>query len=267
MRKAADQGVSRGATCLGLMVHRGEGIGHDAVAAADWYGKAAEQGSAAAQFDLGNCYAEGWGVGQDRARAAVWYRKAAEQDTSWRSSSWATVIHGRRRARDLGEAARWFTRPPRRGTRPRSTTWGCATKGEGVPRDEAQAAAWLRKAAEQGLPIAQNTLGVQYAKAVGSPGRCGGVCLVRPGGRKGPCRAIRNRGILAARMSAEAKDRGNACSMSARPPARSRPYCRKFLSPCLTPTTKTDDKTEAYKPCWYRVALQARHFGSQASSG
>jgi TPR repeat protein len=41
--------------------------------------------------------------------------------------------------------------------------------GLGVPQDDAEAARWYAAAAEKGLPIAQNNLGIRYYNGAGVP--------------------------------------------------------------------------------------------------
>ena len=41
--------------------------------------------------------------------------------------------------------------------------------GQGVPKNDAEAAGWLRKAAEQGIAIAQASLGVRHFYGLGVP--------------------------------------------------------------------------------------------------
>ncbi len=62
---------------LGRMYAKGEGVPHDYVAAARWYGLAAEQGHGAAQFNLADLYKYGKGVPQGYVDAYMWWSVAA----------------------------------------------------------------------------------------------------------------------------------------------------------------------------------------------
>ena len=70
--------------------------------------------------------------------------------------------------RDAAQAVAWYRKAAEQGDAVAQNNLGVSyAKGEGVPRDAAQAVAWFRKAAEQGNAVAQKNLGVSYAKGEG----------------------------------------------------------------------------------------------------
>jgi len=61
---------------LGLAYEGGNGIGADAIKAAEWFSKAAKAGHALAAHHLSVCYAQGRGVERDAAHAERWRAEA-----------------------------------------------------------------------------------------------------------------------------------------------------------------------------------------------
>ena len=68
-RKAAEQGIAKAQSNLGLMYDNGEGVSEDDAKAVYWYRKSAERGHAKAQYNLGLMYDNGYGVSEDDAKA------------------------------------------------------------------------------------------------------------------------------------------------------------------------------------------------------
>src|ERR1017187_4656498 len=76
-RKAADQGLVKAQSKLGLLYHNGKGVPQDDSQAALWFRKAAEKGYHPAQYGLGLMYVKGQGVPQDYTEAYFWFEVAA----------------------------------------------------------------------------------------------------------------------------------------------------------------------------------------------
>lgn len=78
-RKAADQGVIKAQTAVGLAYENGIGVAKDEEEAVLWYRKAADQQDVEAQLRLGDCYYYGVGVGKNMSKANQFYQKAVDQ--------------------------------------------------------------------------------------------------------------------------------------------------------------------------------------------
>jgi TPR repeat protein len=135
----------------------------------------AEQGYPAAQNSLGIKYRDGQGVAQDFIESVKWFRLAANQGYDDAQFNLALMYD----------------------------------EGRGVAKDRAQAVKWFRLAADQGLPDAQNNLGVRYDNGVGVARDYVQAYkwfdLAASGfpasDRENRDRAVRNRGIVAAKMT------------------------------------------------------------------
>jgi TPR repeat protein len=140
----------------------------------------AEQGDARAQVTVALMYYHGRGVQQDDAEALKWFRLAADQGDAYAQFNLG-VMYG---------------------------------EGQGVPQDNAKAAEWYRLAANQNNPQAQYNLGLWYAQ-----GEDGAQDLVRahmwfnlaaarfpPSDSRNRSLAVRNREVVAAKMSRDQLD-------------------------------------------------------------
>jgi len=84
---------------------------------------------------------------------------------------------------DLGQAAWWYRKAAEQGLAVAQFSLGAMYfNGEGVPHDDEQAVAWFRKAADQGHAFAQLNLGRMYASA--SRGNLGTAYYVGEGAAK-----------------------------------------------------------------------------------
>ena len=120
-------------------------------------------------------YGTGRGVSQDHAAAMSWFRKAAEQGHAEAQYNLGVMYED----------------------------------GRGVPRDYTAAMSWFRKAAEQGEAKAQFNVGIMYAHGQGVPRddvqahKWLDLASSHSGASEKEIRerAVRNRDILAARMT------------------------------------------------------------------
>ena len=135
----------------------------------------AEQGYPAFQNSLGARYRDGRGVAQDLIEAVKWFRLAANQGMPDAQFNLALMYD----------------------------------EGKGIAKDRAQAVKWFRLAAEQGMPDAQNNLGVRYDNGQGVARDYVqaykwfdlAASNFPASDKENRERAVRNRGIVAAKMT------------------------------------------------------------------
>jgi hypothetical protein len=131
-------------------------------------------GEPEAQYQLGRLYESGAGVPQDDSLAASWLSRAAQQDHLEAEVSLAGLyMSGRGVRRDSTEAARRFRHAAERG-HPWAQFWMTASffrawKSTGDSTAIAEALRWLRAACDQGLPVAEFSLGSMYRSGDGVP--------------------------------------------------------------------------------------------------
>ena len=177
----------------------------------------AEKGDVASQSALGDCYYNGDGVEVNHSEAAKWYRKAAEQgdiNAEFKlGAMYATLYEvGKGVVRDYGESIKWYHKAVdqyRKAADQGVAVAQCSLgqiyrQGEIVPQDYSEAAKWYRKAAEQGEVNAQENLGVQYSKGEGVPQNdIEAYIWFSLAAAQGDMDATRDRDIVAERMSRE----------------------------------------------------------------
>jgi hypothetical protein len=150
----------------------------------------AERGNAASQYILGLMYVKEYGVSQDEIKTVKWYRKAAEQ-------GYAIVQN------NLGVMY---------------------DKGYGVSQDYKEAVKWYRKAANQGNANAQNNLGGMYALGRGVPKNYVFAYMWwNIAGTSGDKRAIKNRDIVAKRMTLSQIEESKRLARAWKPKKSERP--------------------------------------------
>jgi TPR repeat protein len=76
LKDAAEAGLPRAETMLGLCYAEGEGVEANPAAALGWYRKAAAHGDTTAAELLGTAYAAGSGIDQDLVEAYMWFTLA-----------------------------------------------------------------------------------------------------------------------------------------------------------------------------------------------
>jgi TPR repeat protein len=150
---------------LGMDALMGIGPGRDTVAAMDYFRKSADLGYPPAQISLGYYYETGGLLAVDPAMALDWYKKAAKQDD--RVADWVLgrlYFTGQGTPRDLNQAQVVLQRAANQ-----EDPFGAHLLGMVLlERSQyAQAAKWFEKAAMQGLPQAQQQLGMLYKDGKG----------------------------------------------------------------------------------------------------
>jgi TPR repeat protein len=147
----------------GLM---GYGVARNDLTALDYFRRSAELGYAPAQVVLGYFYDTGTIVNAEPAQALAWYKKAAEQDD--RLAEWLVgrLIYtgGTGAPRDLNEAIQWLEKAAAHDDPFAEYLLGSIFLERG---QYLQAAGLFRKAAVQGLPQAQEQLGLLLKKGLG----------------------------------------------------------------------------------------------------
>ncbi len=133
--------------------------------ALEYFHRSAELGYAPAQDVLGYFYETGITTPAEPGQAADWYKKAAQQDDSlaqWRLGQ--LIYAGAFPPRDLNEASSWLLKSAAHGNAFSECLLGMI---ELERNDYAKAAEWFRKSAEQGLPQAQQQLGLLLQRGQG----------------------------------------------------------------------------------------------------
>ena len=155
---AAEQGLDMAQTNLGVLYDTGRGTEENNVAAARWFREAARQGNPVAQYNLALMLHQGDGIPQNKAQAAALYGRAAEQGVPLAFLPHAELLSELGRY-DLAYAS--YQRAEDAGSVEAAYRKGVLLhKGLGVAADPAAALAQYQKAAEAGLPLAQQQLGV-----------------------------------------------------------------------------------------------------------
>jgi TPR repeat protein len=151
----------------GMNALLGSSASRNDVVALDSFHRAAELGYAPAQVVLGYLYETGRIVTPDPMQAFDWYKRAAGQDDPL--GEWLVghmVYSGAVPPRDLNEATLWFQKAAAH-----KDPFGEYLLGRVKldRKDYAGAAVWLQKAALQGVPQAQQELGLLLLQGRGVP--------------------------------------------------------------------------------------------------
>ena len=163
--RAAEQGLDMAQTNLGVLYDTGRGTEENNVAAARWFREAARQGNPVAQYNLALMLHQGDGIPQNKPQAAALYGRAAEQGVPLAFLPHAELLSELGRY-DLAYAS--YQRAEDAGSVEAAYRKGVLLhKGLGVAADPAAALAQYQKAAEAGLPLAQQQLGVMTT--IGDP--------------------------------------------------------------------------------------------------
>jgi TPR repeat protein len=166
LKASAARGHTGALFNLGMMYDRGIGVEQNFSEAAKWYELAASNGHPNAQIVIGHMYEKGQGVQQSEEQALKWTRRAAE----------ARIFE----ADDLSSNPFIQAAPPKPSDfeqTKRDADSGNAlaqnrlgvwyARGAGVVKSETAAARYIRLAAEQGLANAQFNLGLLYFQGQG----------------------------------------------------------------------------------------------------
>lgn len=165
--EAALQGEPEAQCTLGARYASGEGGEQDFAKSLEWYTKAAEQGNAKAQWNVAILYARGpGGIAQDMQQAVQWCQQAADQGFAAAQATLGLMYaNGQGVEKDMGQAVALLQQAADQGDA--EAEYNLAIMHEqGLPTgtaDPKQAFDWFSKAAEQGLPAAQERLGLMYA--------------------------------------------------------------------------------------------------------
>ena len=150
---------------MGLDAMNGVGPDRNPLAAVDYIHRSADLGYPPAEVMLGSFYDTGNTVLRDPGQAATWYKKAALQDDP--VGEWLLgrlILSGAVPPRDLNEAARSLQKSAAHGDAFGQYLLGSVKLER---QDYAQAAVWFRKAAMQGMPQAQEQLGLLLKQGQG----------------------------------------------------------------------------------------------------
>jgi TPR repeat protein len=149
---------------LGMDALLGVGPDRDEQSAIDYIRRSADLGYPPAEVVLGYFYETGTIVPSEAGQAAVWYKKAAQQDDPVGEWLLGRLIFTGGIQRDLNEAARWLQKAAGH-----NDPFGEYLLGRVKleRQDYAAAADSFRKAAMQGLPQAQQQLGLMLKQGQG----------------------------------------------------------------------------------------------------
>lgn len=165
--EAALQGEPDAQCALGARYADGGGGEQDFARSLEWYTKAAEQGNAKAQWNVAILYARGpEGITQDVQQAAQWCQQAADQGFAAAQATLGLMYaNGQGVEKDMGQAVALLQQAADQGDA--EAQYNLAIMHEqGHPTgtaDPKEAFVWFSRAAEQGLPAAQERLGLMYA--------------------------------------------------------------------------------------------------------
>lgn len=178
LQPLAEHGNAEAQFQLGQMYVFGEGVPKDLEEGFRWVRRAAEQGHAKARFQLGQMYYFGVGVPGDLQAGLIWVRKAAKQGHAGAREfidfhEDLETLFQFQEAYDRGnhsEALKLILPVAEEGIPIAQNALGVMyAKGHGVAQDGAEAVRWWRKAAEEGFSEAQYNLGLSLAEGFGVP--------------------------------------------------------------------------------------------------
>lgn len=178
--KAASAGYVEAQHFLALAFHGGIGMAVCHKTGISWATKAALQGHAPSQRLLGESYEQGHGVKVNVAKAVPWYEKAAMQgevEASAHLGRMYVLAEGGLPC-DYERAIPYLKYAAGAGNADAQCRLGVRyQRGEGIRQDEREAVKWYKKAAKQGVPLAQNNLGIMLLQgyAGSAPDRNAGL--------------------------------------------------------------------------------------------
>src|SRR5271166_5008641 len=151
----------------GMNALSGVGVSRSDFAALDYLHRSAELGHAPAQTVLGFLYDTGTVTTKDPAQALDWYKRAAQQDDAL--AEWLAgrlLYSGSVPPRDLNDASHWLEKSSAHDHPFGAYLLGMVFRER---NDYAKAAVQFRKASTQGLPQAQQQLGLLLKQGRGVP--------------------------------------------------------------------------------------------------
>lgn len=140
-RRSADLGYPPAQVTLGYFYETGNIVAQDQGLAVDWYKKAAKQGDPVGSWLLGRLYYTGVGTQKDLNAAATALQKAADQDDPFGKYLLGMVLLERNQ---YPQAAQWFRRAALQGLPQAQEQLGLMFKnGRGITSDKFEAYVWL----------------------------------------------------------------------------------------------------------------------------
>ena len=150
----------------GMNALGGTGVSRSDLNATDYIRRSAELGYAPAQVALGYFYETGTILSREPQQGAEWYKKAAQQDDvlgEWLLGR--AIFNGETSMRDLNEASDWLKKAAAHNDPFGEYLLGMIRLER---NDYSQAVKRFRKAAQQGLPQAQQQLGLLLKQGEGA---------------------------------------------------------------------------------------------------
>jgi TPR repeat protein len=150
---------------LARLLQHGDGIPHDELAAAAWYGKAAEQGHVAAALELNRLRHEGADVPADEAKIAAALGQAVEKgDPDAMRALGDMRIYGRGSPRDPEQGLQLFRRAVSAGSAVAAQELGTLylRGAPGIPKNPAEGFRWEAESGHRGNIAAMRDLGSLY---------------------------------------------------------------------------------------------------------
>ena len=153
LKQLASDGSSRAQSCLGVMLHFGNGVSRDDKEAVKWFKQAADQGYAFAHYHLGFMYYFGHDVPKDAPEALNYYRKAGGPGSFvCPVQSRSDVCQSECVPKDIREVVKWFTKAAEQGYANAQFHLGVAYhNGNGVSQHDIRSYAWHSLAASSDL--------------------------------------------------------------------------------------------------------------------
>lgn len=161
--KAAEGGEYKAMIGLGVLYHFGEDIvDPDYKKAMYWYRKASEGYEALAYTYIGILYLDGLGVEKDEKSALEWITRGADNsDALGQAVLGSLYLEGHTVKQDYTKAFDLLSRSAAKGNSLGQYNLGrMYALGLGTEIDKNQSEVWYKKAADQGLPQAQDALGI-----------------------------------------------------------------------------------------------------------
>ena len=141
LRRSAELGYPQAQVVLGYLYDTGSVVTQDPGQAADWYKKAAKQDDRVADWVLGRLYFTGQGTPRDLNQAQVVLQRAANQEDPFGAHLLGMVLLERSQ---YAQAAKWFEKAAMQGLPQAQQQLGMLYKdGKGVTADKLQAYVWM----------------------------------------------------------------------------------------------------------------------------
>jgi len=161
LRRSAELGYPPAETVMGYFADTGTLIPKEPQQAADWYKKAAQQGDVVGAWLLGRSYFAGDAVPRDLNQAATWLQRAASQGNPFSQYLLGQVKLERN---DYAGAADLFRKAAMQGLPQAQQQLGLLLEnGRGVDPDKYDAYIWLLLSAQSGTTVADHLAQLEAA--------------------------------------------------------------------------------------------------------